>query len=660
MRKELSYLLVTAFTGILIFISCQKELSCENCKGNLPPVANAGPDKLLILPTDSVLVDGSASSDPDGLIKEWFWKKISGPSSASIVTATSVTTLIKNLTPGSYHFELKVTDNGGLFALDTMMVVVDEVPVNHPPVAKAGPDQTIISPVNTIILDGSGSTDLDNNITSYAWAKIAGPSLYNIANANNEKTNVTNLTLGVYFFELTVTDAGGLFSKDTMKLTQRLVPNLPPVANAGTDMTVSYNLQTCSTDPEIINLNGSASADPDGTIDIYRWSLISTENPPVNISGSNASIAAVTKLIPGNYTFRLQVTDNDGAMDDDIIVVKIVYANRPLINARLISIGTLSETRKVSAVASVDDKVFFAGGTFLPFAPGPAFSSTVDIYDINTDSWSTAELSQAKWGMTAATVGKKIFFAGGTAILSRPYVGPTSRIDVYDAAIDSWSTMEMPRKGSSFASIGLGDKFFVAGGNSVDIYDDFTKIWATKSLSEPRYLITATNVGGKLFFAGGVTDLASMTPSSRIDIYDPSSNSWSVAEMSKPKFGMAGAAIRGKIIWAGGTASGHLTNEVEVLNLLTPGTSFSCLFQPNSFYYHSTGKSNNKIVFFIWDGKAKDKFDIYDVTNDTWSIGILDRAITPSVIISVNNTIYIAGADGNSDGFYQEVWKLDF
>ena len=45
------------------------------------PTAIAGPDQVITLPTDSISLDGSASSDPDGTISEWLWTKIEGPAS---------------------------------------------------------------------------------------------------------------------------------------------------------------------------------------------------------------------------------------------------------------------------------------------------------------------------------------------------------------------------------------------------------------------------------------------------------------------------------------------------------------------------------------------------------------------------------------------------
>ena len=70
-----------------ICISCKKETSCESYKeNNKPPIAIAGPDQMITLPTDSISLDGSASNDPDGTISDpiaigWLWKKIEGPAS---------------------------------------------------------------------------------------------------------------------------------------------------------------------------------------------------------------------------------------------------------------------------------------------------------------------------------------------------------------------------------------------------------------------------------------------------------------------------------------------------------------------------------------------------------------------------------------------------
>ncbi|HEV8286352.1 MAG TPA: hypothetical protein VGQ09_18720 [Chitinophagaceae bacterium] len=82
MKKIFLSFLTLSIAGMGIFFSCKKEKSCEECKeNNKPPIAVAGPDQVVTLPTDSISLDGNASSDPDGKISEWLWTKIAGPAS---------------------------------------------------------------------------------------------------------------------------------------------------------------------------------------------------------------------------------------------------------------------------------------------------------------------------------------------------------------------------------------------------------------------------------------------------------------------------------------------------------------------------------------------------------------------------------------------------
>jgi Tol biopolymer transport system component len=109
---------------IMLCFSCKKELSCDSCKAvNKPPISIAGADMIITLPTDSLSLDGSASNDPDGTISSWLWTKISGPS-ATIVNLATAKTSVKNVVAGVYQFELKVTDEQGLSADDTITVTV--------------------------------------------------------------------------------------------------------------------------------------------------------------------------------------------------------------------------------------------------------------------------------------------------------------------------------------------------------------------------------------------------------------------------------------------------------------------------------------------------------------------------------------------------------
>lgn len=112
MKSIIRYSIILLLIALLFQTSCNKELSCYNCKENKPPIANAGADQKTTLPQDSVLLDGSASTDPDGTIASFKWIKISGPASFNIIKVDSSRTLVKALTMGVYKFELTVKDNG--------------------------------------------------------------------------------------------------------------------------------------------------------------------------------------------------------------------------------------------------------------------------------------------------------------------------------------------------------------------------------------------------------------------------------------------------------------------------------------------------------------------------------------------------------------------
>ena len=92
---------------------------------NQPPIAHAGPDMTINLPVNSITLDGSSCIDMDGVITSYQWQKISGPSSFTFGNSRAAITQVSNLTQGTYDFELRITDNGGLTAKDTVSVIVN-------------------------------------------------------------------------------------------------------------------------------------------------------------------------------------------------------------------------------------------------------------------------------------------------------------------------------------------------------------------------------------------------------------------------------------------------------------------------------------------------------------------------------------------------------
>lgn len=95
-----------------------------NPAANDQPIANGGIDQTITLPIDQVTLT-SASTDPDGTITSSLWTKISGPTTFTIVTPNSGTTVIRDLIQGVYDFQLKVTDNLGAESYDIVRVTVN-------------------------------------------------------------------------------------------------------------------------------------------------------------------------------------------------------------------------------------------------------------------------------------------------------------------------------------------------------------------------------------------------------------------------------------------------------------------------------------------------------------------------------------------------------
>ena len=111
-------------------------------------------------------------------------------------------------------------------------------PVNHPPIAKVGPDQTV-NESSKVTLFGLAIDPDPNDKLSYSWTQLAGPAVtLNGANlATPTFTAPSNVPFDVQLkFSLTVKDDKGAASSNDAILTITIKHiNRPPVANAGTD-----------------------------------------------------------------------------------------------------------------------------------------------------------------------------------------------------------------------------------------------------------------------------------------------------------------------------------------------------------------------------------------------------------------------------------------
>jgi len=267
---------------------------------NKAPIADAGADQS-VTEGDTVTLDGSGSSDPDGTIVSYEWVE------GSTVLSTAVSFSKSDFSVGTHTVTLTVTDNNGTSASDSMTVTVNAA--NVPPVADAGADQTITEG-DTVTLNGSGSNDPDGTIVSYEWKE--GSTVLSTAVSFSK----SDFSVGTHTITLTVTDNDGASASDSVTVTVNAAPSGIPVADAGADQTIGI----CDT----LILDGNGSHDPDGNIVHYAWSL---SDDTIIGEGNTSSLIMRGLKIMGEQNITLTVTDNDGLIGTDIVTVTIMSAD---------------------------------------------------------------------------------------------------------------------------------------------------------------------------------------------------------------------------------------------------------------------------------------------------------------------------------------------
>jgi predicted esterase len=188
---------------------------------NIAPVANAGSNINITLPANTNTLNGAASIDADGPIAMYRWKKIAGPANYTIVDTTAKTTTLKDLVAGNYQFQLTVTDYRGATGVSIVNVTVSPgVGPNIPPVANAGNDFSTSQ--NSLWLSAGSSYDPDGYLIGYDWKQVQGPTTVNWVGATSLFPTISNMSGGIYKFEVTVFDNMGAATQNVVTVTNTL------------------------------------------------------------------------------------------------------------------------------------------------------------------------------------------------------------------------------------------------------------------------------------------------------------------------------------------------------------------------------------------------------------------------------------------------------
>lgn len=229
----------------------------------------------------------------------------------------------------------------------------------------------------------------------------------------------------------------------------------------------------------------------------------------------------------------------------------------------------LSEPRYRLAAAAAGNKVVFAGGA-KPDADGSGGveSARVDIYDVTTGQWTTAQLSVARRRLTATAAGNKILFGGGYGVDGND----PNTVDIYDVTTGQWSVSRLSSGKTHLAAAGAGNIAIFAGGSvdngtvkTADIYNSATGQWTTANLSVAREDLAAAAFPNKIVFAGGSD--ADGKDSKVVDVYDIKTGAWSALQLSVARSLLAGAAAGNKLLFAGGDTEGGESRRIDVFTL---------------------------------------------------------------------------------------------
>lgn len=352
-----------------------------------PPVADAGDDingkvgKLITM-------SGAGSSDADGVIAAYVWAQMNG----TTVVLTGEDTATPTFTPteaGQYGFSLTVTDDDGFQDLDDIVV---DVAALVAPVANAGQDQGVRTGTQ-VTLSAAQSSDEDGTIESYSWVQDSGPNV-SLAGADTMTATFTPVEAGVYGFTLTVTDDDGKTDTDVVTVTATPPPppsgewtvfkwdegcwngclnngDQAPIASAGDDQSVKVGVQ--------VTLSGASSSDSDGAIASYLWSQVG--GPVVSMTGASSQSATFTPTQAGTYVYTLTVTDNDGYVAYDNVVVHVAALQAPVASAGATQNVKVNRLVTLSGAGSTD-----ADGTIQTYAWAKTSGPDVNLSGADSDT----------------------------------------------------------------------------------------------------------------------------------------------------------------------------------------------------------------------------------------------------------------------------------
>jgi K319L-like, PKD domain len=314
---------------------------------NQPPTAHASADPNSIVDmadvdenTAGVTLYGSGS-DPDGDPVSFHWNQVHDTTGGPLQNGDTVVALSNNtsttptftapdVTTAQQHIDLvfQLKTNDGFLDSGPSYVTIRVNNTNDPPVSNPTVNPLSALEGDLVTLDGSLSTDPNNDPLTYTWAQTPATTV-NLSNPNAVSATFTAPTVSAQqgsitlTFNLTVSD-GELSDTKPVSITVSH-KNLPPVADAGQTETFAEGATAF--------LDGQNSYDPEGDTLTYAW--IQLDGPSVGLVPETPDNKQMSFVAPdvgpngGVLHFKLTVTDSHGASNSATVEVDVTYVNHP-------------------------------------------------------------------------------------------------------------------------------------------------------------------------------------------------------------------------------------------------------------------------------------------------------------------------------------------